>query len=162
MSPRKRGSGSRSEAEIAAEELEYAELRQIVPQRSGSFLSKLKYSIPGLLFSSLGILLYLSVGGISLNAELPYLVAAFVIGAGGLAVAYANVAAWVHKQRSIQKVDSGSEGLWFSLFYNNAFYIFLLFLGSHLVFSTLSPSTSLVLTQLCAVAVPAWMSTLSK
>jgi uncharacterized membrane protein len=158
----RRRSGSGSGVQIPNDEQEYASLPQITPRRSSKLTSKLKFLFPGLLFSALGILLYLSVGGVNFISDLPYLGVALVIGGFGLSVAYSNVAAWVRKQRSIQNIESGSEGLWFSLFYNNAFYIFLLFLGSHLVFSTLNPSTSLVLTQLFAVVVPAWMSTPSK
>jgi predicted tellurium resistance membrane protein TerC len=102
------------------------------------------------------------VGGVNLKDDLPYLIVAHAIGIVGLAAAYSNVARWVKKQRAIQNIPNTGEELWFSLFYNNAFYVFLLFLGSHLVFSTLSPATSLILTQLAAVLLPAWMSTLSK
>jgi hypothetical protein len=106
--------------------------------------------------------LYIAVSGLDFAAQLPSVVVAHAIGAAGLAHAYWNVAAWVRKQRSTQKLPDTGEGLWFSLFYNNAFYIFLLFLGSHLVFSTLTPAVSLVLTQLVAVLLPAWMSRFSK
>jgi hypothetical protein len=140
----------------------YDELLQIAGSRSTGVPSVIKYFPVALVFAAIGILLYLSVGGVNLDGDIPYIIVAYAIGALGLALAYGNVATWVNKQRAIQKVAVTGEAPWFSLFYNNAFYVFLLFLGSHLLFSTLTPATSLVLTQALAALLPAWMSTLSK
>ena len=158
-----RGSSPKRQQEQVNEEDEYNSLKATAKKSSG-FAKHLLYVPFGLIFSALGILLYVFVGGVELQADVPYIATAYAIGAIGLTVAYSNVAQWVIKQRSqqLKKSYEGSEGVWFSLFYNNAFFVFLLLLGSHLVFSTLQPSTSMILTQLCAAAIPAWMSSLSK
>lgn len=158
-----RGSSPKRQQDLVSEEEEYNSLRATAKKSSG-FARHIKYVPLGLIFSALGVLLYVFVGGVELQADIPYIVAAYLAGAVGLTLAYSNVSAWVSKQRSQQLKASyeGSEGVWFSLFYNNAFFVFLLLLGSHLVFSTLPPTTSMILTQLCAAAIPAWMSSLSK
>jgi hypothetical protein len=154
------GSGAPSPAIAGTDDSEFEDLKKLVSrQGTSSFVRYLPFAF---IFSTISVLLYLSVSGVDLVAHLPYVIVAYVVGVVGLTHAYQNVSAWVRKQRSLQKLADTGEGLWFSLFYNNAFYIFLLFLGSHLVFSTLSPAISLVLTQLVAVLLPAWMSRLSK
>jgi hypothetical protein len=95
--------------------------------------------------------------------DIPYLAVAYVFGIAGLTRAYAAVSYWLVTERMKAKLACGGwEKIWFTLFYNNSFYVFLLFLGSQLIFSTFHPSTSLILTQALAVLLPAWMPSLSK
>ncbi|KAH0792232.1 hypothetical protein GPJ56_003758 [Histomonas meleagridis] len=140
-------------------------------KRKAGFSVHMKYLPLALIFSAIGILLYITVGGVDLKAHIPYIVIAYAAGVAGLTVAYSYVAQWVIKQRNVQKKNAKkqakgevreAEGLWFSLFYNNAFYCFLLLINSHLLFSTLHPTTSMVLSQLCAAFIPAWLASLSK
>jgi hypothetical protein len=124
----------------------------------------LRYLPFGFIFSLLEIFLYVTVCGVSLTDDLPYIIVAYLIGVAGLTIAYSFVAQWVQRKRSAATKSpvTGSEHVWFALFYNNAFYVFLVFLGSHLLFSTIDAKISLVLTQVVAVGLPAWMSGLAK
>jgi hypothetical protein len=156
---RHRGSSSGEGATPADDDAEYQELALTTKKRRSGFWAHVRFLPLGLVFAALGIVLYWFVGGVNPKTDVVYLVVAYGIGVAGLTVSYSYVATWVEKQR-VSSV--GSEHVWFSLFYTNAFYVFLLFLGSHIVFSSLSPVTSLLLTQFFAVGVPAWMSSLSK
>ena len=157
-----RGSSPSRGQAAESEENEYQNIAASIKRQSG-FTKYLKFVPFGLVFSAIGIMLYVFVGGVEIPKDVPYIAAAYGIGVIGLTSAYSNVASWVVKERSRQIKDyKGSEHIWFSLFYNNAFYIFLLLLGSHIVFSTLQPTTSLIITQILAVAIPAWMPSLSK
>lgn len=144
------------------DESQFADFKKAKRQSSG-FLSSLKFLPFGLFTSAIGVLLYLQVRGLDINVHIPYIVVGYAFAAICLTFAYSNVSKWVQRQRSIQlKVSyEGSECLWFSLFYNNAFYVFLAFFFSHIVFSSISAPTSLVLTQVCASVLPAWISSLS-
>ena len=143
---------------VVSEEEQYASLK--VQARPTGFKAHAKYLPISLIFSFIGILLFTVVGGVNLKTDLAYVIVVYVIGVVGLTIAYSRVATWIGKQK--KGSTSKSEQLMFTLFYNNAFYIFLVFLGSHLVFSGLQPTTSMVVTQLVAVFLPAWMSSLSK
>ena len=151
-------SAAKSRTSAVSEEEQYASLK--VQARPTGLKVYLPYLPVSMIFSFIGILLFTVVGGVDLKTDLPYVVVVYVIGAIGLAVAYSRVAAWIARQK--KGSASKSEQLMFTLFYNNAFYIFLVFLGSHLVFSGFQPTTSMILTQLAAVFIPAWMASLSK
>lgn len=164
---KRKNSPSRQPAEDA--ESQYQELR--MQRQSKGNLSYFKYLPFALIFSTLCLILYITVGGVDIKKDIPYVVVAYAIGVFGLTVSYARVSAWVVKQRSVQMKNNkkgakgtvkATEGLWFTLFYNNAFYVFLLLINSHLVFSNLQPTASMILSQVCASLIPAWMSTLSK
>jgi hypothetical protein len=144
------------------EDEEYAQLAMM--KRSSGVALHIKYVPFALIFSLLEVALYVAVGSVNLTTDLPYLAVAYVIGVAGLAVSYSLVAQWVEKKRAaaLKGQVTGSEHIWFTLFYNNAFYVFLVFLGSHLLFSTLPPTIAIILTQAVAVGVPAWMSGLAK
>ncbi|KAK8900017.1 hypothetical protein M9Y10_002340 [Tritrichomonas musculus] len=144
------------------DESQFAEFKNVKRQSSG-FLGSLKFLPFGLITSAIGVLLYVTVRGLDINLNIPYIVVGYAVAAICLTFSYQNVAKWVKKQRSIQLKGNyeGPEGLWFSLFYNNAFYVFLAFFFSHIVFSSIAAPTSLVLTQVCASALPAWISSLS-
>ena len=145
------------------DEAEYASLKG--QSRGSATVRRLMFIPFSAIFSSLGVLLYIVVGGVDVKADFPYIAAAYAIGSIGLAIAYSNVSSWVAKQRAQQLKSSdfsGTEHVWFTLFYNNAFYVFLILLCSHLLFANLQPTTSMTLAQLASVAVPAWMSSLSK
>lgn len=144
------------------EESEYASLGEMAAAVKKPNYAK--YAPFAAVFSFIGILLYVLVGGVS-TADVPYMAIAYAVGVAGLTVAYLNVAKWVINARSVQMKPAKYEGVehvWFTLFYNNAFYVFMLFFCSHIVFSGLQPKTAMILTQLCAAAIPAWMSSLSK
>jgi putative flippase GtrA len=160
---KRRSSGSGEGADPANDEAEFQELALKAKRRRSGFWAHIRFLPLGVLFAAIGIVLYWFVGGVDPMTTVPYLVIAYAIGVVGLTISYSLVAAWVEKQRAGQTVQaSGAEYIWFSLFYTNAFYVFLLFLGSHIVFSSLSPVTSLLLTQSLAAGVPAWMSSPSK
>lgn len=136
---------------------------QNLKRPSSGFLSTLKYLPVGLLTSVIGIVLYVTVRGLCITTQIPYVVVGYLVGALGLTFAYNNVAKSIQKQRSKQFKNNYSsiEGIWFSLFYNNAFYIFLLFFFSQIAFSSIAAQTSLVLAQLLSSVIPAWLSSLS-
>lgn len=137
---------------------EYNQLRTHVKKQS-TFVEVVKYAPVALITSLLCIALYVTVGGVDYETQIPYLAVAYLIGVVGLTLSYSNVAKWVCKQRSIQKREaSGAEAFWFTLFYNNAFYVFLLLLFSSVVFCSLKPATSLILTQAVSALIPAWIS----
>lgn len=139
---------------------EYRALQSTVKKQS-TVVDLLKFVPFALITSLLCVGLYITVGGVDYENQIPYIAVAYVLGVIGLTYSYANVAKWVSKQRSIQKRESSSaEGLWFTLFYNNAFYIFLLLLFSSVVFCSLKPSTSMILTQAVASLIPAWISSI--
>jgi hypothetical protein len=133
-------------------------------RRVTGFTVHLRYLPFALVFAALEILLFVAVCGVNVVDDLPYVVVTYVVGVCGLALSYSYVAQWVQKKRtSATKAHvSSSEHIWFTLFYNNAFYVFLFFLGSHLLFSSLDAKISLVLTQVVAVGLPAWMSGMAK
>jgi xanthine/uracil permease len=159
---RRRGSSGEGAAP-ADEEAEYQELAQGSKKRVTGFAAYIRFLPLGLLFAGIGVCLYLFVGGVDLKTDLPYVVVAYAVGVVGLTISYSLVARWVQRRRSAQKVTGGrAEHVWFSLFYTNSFYVFLLFLGSHIVFPGLGPLTSLILTQVVAAILPAWLSSLSK
>lgn len=116
---------------------------------------QLKYIPFGLVSACLTILLYLTVGGCNLLADKIYLAVSYAIGVVCLTIAYSNVAKWCRMQKKM----NGSP-LFFSLFYNNAFYIFLLVFCASVLFPGLKPAYGLVLTQIISVGIPAWFSTL--
>lgn len=144
------------------DESAYADFKKVKTQSSG-FLSSLKFLPFGLFTSAIGVLLYLQVRGLDINTHIPYIVVGYVFAAICLTFSYNNVSKWVKKQRSKQLKENyeGSECIWFSLFYNNAFYVFLAFFFSHILFSSIAAPTALVLTQVCASVLPAWISSLS-
>ncbi|OHT16126.1 hypothetical protein TRFO_13453 [Tritrichomonas foetus] len=142
---------------------EEAAFAGISPTKRPSSFDALKYLPFALLTSLLSILLYTSVRGLEIQNDLPYVIVGYLAGAAALTFAYHNVARWIKKQRSVQMKGTyqGSEGLWFTLFYNNAIYVFLLFICSHIFFTSFPAATSLVLTQLIATIPPAYLSSLS-
>ena len=144
------------------EESEYAALGEMATSTKKPNYAK--YAPFAAVFSFVGVLLYVAVGGVAMT-DVPYMAIAYAVGVAGLTVAYLNVAKWVMTARAIQMKPvkyEGVEHVWFTLFYNNAFYVFMLFLGSHIIFSGLQPKIAMIMTQVCAVAIPAWMSSLSK
>ena len=164
--PRKSSPGANQTAEDQ-EEL----FRELGSKRQASGISRNIKLLPfGLIFSLIGIILYITVGGVNIQEQIIYIVIAYAIGAAGLTFAYSQVAQWVTKQRSIQMKNNKnvkdqvkeSEGLFFTLFYNNAFYCFLLLIDSHLLFTNFQPAVSMILSQLCASFIPAWISSFSK
>ena len=143
----------------------------ILTQRSSGTLNYIKYLPFAFIFSLLCVILYVTVGGVDIKSDIAYVIGAYAIGVVGLTIAYSKVSSWVVKQRSIQmknnkknvnKEVKSSEGIWFTIFYNNAFYFFLLHINSQLLFSNLQPTASMILSQLFASLIPAWMSSLSK
>ncbi|KAH0787791.1 translocon-associated protein subunit gamma-like [Histomonas meleagridis] len=164
----KRKSSPRQVQSEEDQESLYSDLR--VSRKTG-FSVHIKYLPFALITSLIGIILYITVGGIDLKVHIPYVVVAYACGVFGLTVAYSFIAQWVIKQRNLQKKNAKkqakgevreSEGLWFTLFYNNAFYCFLLLINSHILFSTFHPTTSMILSQLCSALIPAWLSSMSK
>lgn len=164
---KRKNSPSRQQEEDA--ESQYHELR--MQRHSSGSLSYFKYVPFAVVFSLLCLILYVTVGGVDIKKDIAYVIVAYAIGVFGLTISYTRVSAWVIKQRSVQMKNNkkgtknevkATEGLWFTLFYNNTFYLFLLLINSHLIFSTLQPTASMILSQLCASLIPAWMSTLSK
>ena len=143
---------------VVNEEEQYAGLKGQV--RASGLKAHIKYLPAALIFSFVGILLFVTVGGVSMKTDMVYIAGVYGIGVAGLTMAYSRVATWMGKQK--KGSTSATEQMLFTLFYNNAFYVFLVFLGSHLVFSGLQPITSMVLTQLVAVFLPAWLASLSK
>ncbi|EAX99143.1 hypothetical protein TVAG_115470 [Trichomonas vaginalis G3] len=135
------------------QQYEYLKSQQVKKADSGSF--QVVYIPFGLIFSGLTILLYLLIGGCTIEADKIYLAVSYGIGAVLLTIAYSNVAKWCHAQKKM----NGSP-LFFSLAYNNAFFVFLLIFCATVLFPGLKPAYGLVLTQTIAVAIPAWLSTL--
>ncbi|KAH0793357.1 translocon-associated protein subunit gamma-like [Histomonas meleagridis] len=164
--PRKQSPGANRNTEDQ-DEL-YNELRS--KRQPRGFSKSLKFLPFGLIFSLIGVILYVAVGGVDIKEQIVYIIVAYAIGVVGLTVAYAQVAEWVTKQRSVQMKSKktaqvqvkASEGVFFTLFYNNAFYCFLLLIGSHLIFSNFQPAASMILSQVCASFIPAWISSFSK
>lgn len=134
-------------------QMEYLRASQVKKSDSGAF--QLKYIPFGLVSSLLTILLYLTVGGCNLLTDKIYLGVAYGIGVIALTFAYGNVAKWCRQQKKM----AGSP-LFFSLFYNNAFYVFLLTFCSSILFPGLKPAYGLILTQIISVGLPAWLSSL--
>ena len=141
------------------------DLSGFVNQKKKSGITALLTYLPfAFLTSIVSIILYVTVRGLDVQADIPYVAVGYAVSVVGLTLAYRNVAEWVKFQRAkqIRNVDIGTEGLWLSLFYNNAFYIFLLFFFSHIVFSSFPASSSFLLTQLIASFLPVWVSSLAK
>ena len=139
------------------EEQQYQELRNSqVPKRQvhkkGFSFKYLPYAV---LTSLLTVLLFTTVGGCDLEADLGYFVFSYAVGVILLTVAYTNVVKWCKTQKS-----SRGSAVLFSLFYNNAFYVFSLILCSSVIFSGLIPRYNLILSQVISVGLPAWLSTL--
>ncbi|OHS95645.1 hypothetical protein TRFO_38207 [Tritrichomonas foetus] len=143
------------------DEHDFSDFRPVKKQAGA--VAALKYLPFALITSLVSVLLYVAVRGLDLATQIPYVIAGYVAGVVGLVFAYYNVARWVTKQRSIQLKTTyeGSESLWFTLFYNNALYVFFLFLCSHVIFSSVAAQTSLVLTQVVASSIPALLSSFS-
>ncbi len=72
-----------------------------------------------------GVLLYVTVGGVNIAKDYLYVIGVTVIGTIGLTLAYSHVANWLNKQK--KGTSTKAEQLMFTLFYNNAFYVFLVF-----------------------------------
>jgi len=148
--------GARRNNQNTPQDEDYAHLQSTTKKSSG-FALYMKTLPIALASSLLCVLLYCTVGGILIPQHLPYIAIAYGIGVFGLTVAYSNVSIWSKQQKSASK----SSGYWFSIFYNNAFYVFLLILNSSIVFSSFKPTTSMILAQIVSVALPAWLSGMS-
>lgn len=137
----------------------FADLKPTDKVRSTyTFADRLKFLPFAAASSLLCILLYITVGGIEVSRHLIYIIISYAIGVAGLTFAYSNVAFWIKRQKS---GSSGAAALWFSIFYNNAFYVFDLILFSTIVFPSFASTTAIILTQVCSVALPAWLSSIS-
>ena len=156
---------------VQSEEEQESLFSNLRVQRKSGISVHLKYLPFALIFNLIGIVLYVTVGDVDLKVHIPFIIIAYACGVTGLTVAYSNVSKWVTKQRNIQKKNAknqakeevnDAEGLWFTLFYNNAFYCFLLLLSSHIPFSSFTPATSMILSQVCSTVIPAWSTSLSK
>lgn len=139
--------------ETEEQQMEFLRTNQVKKSDSRGF--QLKYIPFGIVSSSLTILLYLTVGGCNLLTDKVYLAVAYAIGVIALSFAYGNVAKWCRQQKKM----NGSP-LFFSLFYNNAFYVFLLVFCASILFPGLKPAYGLILTQILSVGLPAWLSSL--
>lgn len=126
-------------------------------------ISAIKYVPFSLLTSSIGFLIFYSVGSIDFKSDLISIIVSYVIGIVGLTIAYHFIAEWTSKQRKLvnRNASTGMESIFFSLFYNNAIYVFLLLICSSLIFSSLNSHISMILSQTIAAAIPAWLSSLS-
>ena len=115
-----------------------------------------EFFVSGMITSFSGILLFSAVRGLKMKENIPYVVVSVPLSSAGLALAYSKIEKWMKKMRSVQVHGhyEVSEGFWFTIFYNNAFYIFLLFFFSHIVFNSQSPRVSFVLTQITAAFTP--------
>ena len=140
---------------------EFAELE--VKKQSSSFSQVVKYIPISALVSAIGIFLYYVVAGLDLTTDLPYMAVALIIGTLGLASAYRNVAKWVKVNiaKSTKAEVKGMEHNFFSIFYNNAFYFFLLILLACKLFTNMKPTYSLLIAQLVSAGFPAWLSSRS-
>lgn len=154
-SPRgNRRSRSPSPAREQVNEEEFiADLQQNV-QKVSKYGSPIRFVLPALITSLCCIILYATVGGIDLKdrSHLMYSVIAYIIGVALLFYAYDMVNKWILRQG---KSKSFGEAFWFSVFYCNAFYIFLVMACGSFGFSSFTPAQSIILTQLTATVIPA-------
>ena len=138
------------------EEQEYEFLRKEQPKQNSHKKSfNILYLPFGLITSLLSVVLFLTVGGADLEKDKIYFGISYALGAIALTMAYTNVNKWCHAQKAMN-----GNPLFFSLFYNNAFYVFSLILCSSIIFSGLKPAYNLLLSQTISVALPAWLSSL--
>ena len=128
-------------------------------------VSAIKYLPFSLLTALIGVLIFYAVGKITFQNDKIYIYISYIIGVVGLTIAYYLVAEWTSKQRktSDKNASTGLESYFFTVFYNNAIYVFLLLVGSSILFSSFSSQAiSLILSQALASCVPAWLASLSK
>ena len=123
-----------------------------------------KYVPVSLATALLGILIFYAVGSIDFQKDIVFIGLTYLIGVAGLTVAYFSVAEWTNKQRKLSNKNAtpGLESFFFTIFYNNAIYVFLLLFGSSILFSSFSsPAISMILSQALASFIPAWLPSLS-
>lgn len=132
---------------------DYSDLMQNV-QRTDSFIHHLKYIPFAVITAAVGVLLYITVGGIDLQKDMNFVIGGYAAAVIGLTFSYSYVNTWGQKQKASQS----SSNLWFSLFYNNAFYVFMLLFFSQIVCSGMNPTTSMIIAQVTSSVIPAWLS----
>ena len=138
------------------EEEQYEFLKKEQPKTTSNKKSfNILYLPFGLIASFLCVILFVTVGGADLEKDKIYFGISYALGAIALTMAYSNVARWCKVQKSMK-----GKPVFFSLFYNNAFYVFSLLLCSSIIFSGLKPAYNLLLSQTISVALPAWLSSL--
>lgn len=143
-----------TDEEIAALETE------LKKEKSGN-ISKIVFIPFALLTGALGVLLYLQVGGVIIEDHLNYLIGSYLVAVIGLTLAYSNVATWCLRQRTPEAPASKVNVVAFTLFYNNAFYVFMLLICSHVICYGMRPAISLCIAQTVATLIPAWLSSFS-
>ena len=146
--------GAKARSHVASDE-EFATLQEDT-KKSSTSLQYIKTLPFAAISSFLCIILYLTVGGVEIQTQIPYVIVSYLIGVFGLTLSISNVNTWAR-----QKKVASSSPLWFSVFYNNSFYVFLLVINSSVVCSSFRPTTSMILAQLISVFLPAWLSGMS-
>ena len=135
-------------------ESDFTELSNLSSKGRGRHVEYLIYLPFAAIFGSLSVILYWMVGGLDLTSDLPFMAAGYILSVLGLTGAYSNVARWC------QRENSGSNSIFFSVFYNNSFFVFLLVFFSSLIFSNMAPHIGLIFTSIASSWIPLYLSTL--
>lgn len=132
----------------------FDELSDMTQNVRGGRTEYLVYIPFAAVFGSLSVILYWMAGGLDLTSDLPFMAVGYILSVLGLTGAYSNVARWCQSQ------NSESNSIFFSVFYNNSFFVFLLVFFSSLIFSNMSPHIGLIFTSIASSWIPMYLSTL--